>query len=138
VRKPPDRPPVINALVLGLVFMIVWKYIAPIHWYLAESFAGNTPDSIPIDWDFWPLAHAWVAWLLWTRSSIAWHAGVVVAALEVLVVTVKFAGFFLNPEFDFWRLMWFTNKVYVLAFFLVMLVVLSSYRVRVMLLFDKT
>jgi hypothetical protein len=117
-----DRPRGILVAVFGLVLMIGWtvavKYVAPWCWAIAERTAGHSAAVAPVMWDFWPLAHALLAWALWTRPRWAFPFALAVAFWEIAVVTVKFASFLRAPEWTFWRLLWFTNKIYVLAFFL--------------------
>jgi len=108
--------------------MIVWtlvvKYLVPLHWFWAERLAGRETATAPVMWDFWPLVHAALAVTLWRRASGAWAFGVAVAAAEIAVVATKFFFFLRAPELGFWRLLWFTNKLYVLVFFACLLAVL--------------
>jgi hypothetical protein len=117
-----ERSRALVGSVFGLVAMVAWtlavKYLAPWCWFLAERAAGRTPAAVPVMWDFWPLLHAGLAVALWRRWSYAWRFALAVALGEVAVVTVKFALFLRAPEWSFWQLLWFTNKIYVLAFFL--------------------
>jgi hypothetical protein len=121
------RPRWITATVAGLLVMIVWtmviKYVAPIHWLWAERLAGR-PAAAPVMWDFWPLAHALLAALLWTRHRWAFAAGVAIAATEAAVVAVKLAAYAGAPDLSFWKLLWLSNKIYVLAFFACLLYVM--------------
>lgn len=114
--------------VFGLVVMATWtlaiKYLAPVLWAVAERAAGRPVESIPIMWDFWWVAHLVLAWLLWRGHPLAWLTGAVVAVVEIVIVTVKFVVYFRQPDLSFWKLLWFTNKMYVLAFFVVFLVLL--------------
>jgi hypothetical protein len=114
--------------VLGLVVMATWtlviKFLAPVLYFAAEVAAGRTPEGMPIMWDFWWVAHLALAWLLWRRHAWAWAAGLVITAVEILVVISKFAIYLQAPDWSFWRLLWFTNKLYVLAFFILLLVLL--------------
>jgi len=123
-----SRPRWLVAAVFGLVVMLAWtvvvKYAVPLHWAWAELLAGRDPGAAPVMWDAWPLAHLALALLLWRRHRMAWLAGVVVAAAEVAVVATKFFFFLRAPELTFWKLLWFTNKVYVLLFFAWLLAVL--------------
>jgi hypothetical protein len=119
----------LTLLVLGLVVMVTWtlviKYLAPILYAFAETHAGRPPASgAPIMWDFWWVAHLLLAWLMWRRHPRAWAAGVAIAVVEIGIVTVKFVDYLLHPDLSFWRLLWFTNKVYVLLYFIVLLFVL--------------
>ncbi len=120
----PARPPAVVAAVLGLTAMISWtlvvKYFAPWCWFLAERAAGRASESAPVMWDFWPLAHAALAWALWHQPRRAWGFAAAVSLVEVAVVTVKLTLFLRAPEWSFWKLLWFTNKLYVLAFFLLL------------------
>ena len=113
--------------VFGLVVMVTWtlviKYLAPILHVVSERAAGRNPGQAPVMWDFWWVAHLALAWLLWHRHAWARAAGVAIAAAEIAVVTVKFVAYLRRPDLSFWRLLWFTNKVYVLAYFVVLLTV---------------
>jgi hypothetical protein len=114
--------------VFGLVVMATWtlviKFLAPVLYFAAEIAGGRPPDGIPIMWDFWWVAHLALAWSLWRRHVWAWGAGVMIAAVEIVIVVSKFAIYLQTPDWSFWRLLWFTNKAYVLAFFVLLLVLL--------------
>jgi len=118
----------ITIAVLGLVVMATWtlviKYLTPILYVVSERAAGRSPGGAPVMWDFWWVAHVGLAWLLWRRHAWARAAGMAIAASEIAVVTVKFIAYVRRPDLSFWRLLWFTNKVYVLAFFIALLIVL--------------
>lgn len=125
------RPGWVTASVFGLVVMATWtlaiKYVAPILWAAAERSAGR--DAVaPIMWDFWWVAHLALAWLLWTGHRLARAAGCAVAIVEIAIVAVKFVLFLRAPDWSFWKLLWFTNKVYVLGFFVVFLAALLRRR----------
>ena len=132
------RPRWITATVFGLVVMIVWtlavKYLVPLLWSLSEGLAGRDATS-QVMWDLWPLTHAALALLLWRGAGVAWTFGVVLSAAESIVVLWKFALYLRAPEWSFWKLLWFSNKIYVLAFFVCLLTALlgpgrSSFDVR--------
>jgi hypothetical protein len=124
----------ITCSVIGLVVMATWtlviKFLAPVLYVVAEEAAGRTPAAAPIMWDFWWVAHVVLAWLLWRRHPLAWPAGLAVSACEVVIVTVKLVLYFRQPVPSFWNLLWLTNKIYVLTFFLFLLVLLFSPRFR--------
>ncbi len=125
----PTRVPCwVTCAVFGLVVMVTWtlviKYLAPILYVASERAAGRAPAGVPIMWDFWWVAHLALAWLLWRRHRRAWAFGVAVSALEIVIVTLKVIAYLRAPDLSFWRLLWLTNKVYVLAFFVVLLIVL--------------
>lgn len=125
---PRERPAWLVAAVAGLGVMIVWtlvvKYLVPLHWFWAERLAGGAIDRPPVMWDLWPLVHAALAAALWRRASWAWRFGVAVAAAEIAVVATKFALYLRAPDLGFWRLLWFSNKLYVIVFFAWLLAVL--------------
>jgi hypothetical protein len=114
--------------VFGLVVMATWtlviKYLAPVLYFVSERAAGRAPDRVPVMWDFWWLAHLALAWLLWHRHLWARPAGLAVSAAEIVIVVVKLFAYARRPDLSFWRLLWFTNKVYVLAYFVALLIVL--------------
>ena len=122
------RPGWVVATVVAIVVMIVWtlvvKYLAPVVWFWSERFAGREPAAAPVMWDFWPLLHVGLAVGLWRRTRWAWRYALAVALVESAVVISKFALYLRAPELDFWKLLWFTNKLYVLAFFLCLIYVL--------------
>jgi hypothetical protein len=121
------RPRWVTATVFGLVVMITWtiavKYLVPLLYVASRALEGSDEPN-RVMWDFWPLTHAALAVLLWRGSRYAWETGVVLAAAESAVVIAKFVRFLAAPEWSFWKLLWFTNKVYVLGFFLCLLAVL--------------
>jgi len=121
------RPRWVTATVFGLVVMIVWtlavKYLVPLLYRAARTLEGIDEPS-RVMWDLWPLTHVALAVVLWRGGRYAWELGVGLAAAESAVVIVKFWSFLAAPEWSFWKLLWFTNKIYVLAFFLCLLAVL--------------
>ena len=125
------RPAWVTASVFGLVVMATWtlviKYLAPLLDHVARNLPGAS-DPAPIMWDFWWVAHLALAWLLWTGHRLARPAGYAIAIVEIVIVVAKFAIFLRAPEWTFWKLLWFTNKVYVLGFFVVFLAALLRRR----------
>lgn len=137
--NPGPRPRWIVATVLALVVMISWtlvvKYLVPLLFGLSLALAGEAPGGFGgggsaalagagVMWDLWPLTHVVLAVLLWQRQRFAWIYGVILALAESAVVLTKFYFYLRAPEWTFWKLLWFTNKVYVLLFFLCLLYVL--------------
>jgi len=124
----------ITVCVFGLVVMATWtlviKFLAPILFLVAERAAGRPLAAAPILWDFWWAAHLGLAWLLWRRHPRALPVALTVALLEAVIVLVKFVAYFRQPDLSFWRLLWLTNKIYVLAFFLLFLALLARREIR--------
>jgi hypothetical protein len=122
------RPRWVTAAVFALAAMIVWtvvvKYLVPLLWSLSRALDGASEEPSQIMWDLWPVTHAVLAVALWRGLRWSWDYGVLLAAAESAVVATKFALYLRAPEWSFWKLLWFTNKIYVLAFFLCLLAVL--------------
>ena len=134
---PDPRPRWIVATVCALVVMITWtlvvKCLAPLLFDLSLTLAGEGRPGghgsaalagAGVMWDLWPLTHLGLAVALWQRHRLAWIYGVTLALAESAVVLTKFFFYLRAPEWTFWKLLWFTNKVYVLLFFLCLLYVL--------------
>jgi hypothetical protein len=123
-----ERPRWLVVAVFGLVVMMTWtvvvKYVVPLAWFAAERAAGRAPAAVPVMWDFWPLAHLALAVLLWRRHRHAWLAGVAISAVEAAIVVVKLGAWLLAPARDLWSLLWASNKLFVLVYFLWLLAVL--------------
>ena len=79
-------------------------------------------------WDFWPLTHLALALMLWRGARFAFAAAMTLALAEIAVVSAKFARFLAAPEWSFWKLLWFSNKVYVLLYFVGLVAVLALRR----------
>ncbi|HWM93084.1 MAG TPA: hypothetical protein VN493_20140 [Thermoanaerobaculia bacterium] len=124
----------LDLCVFGLVVMATWtvvvKFLAPVLFYLSERYAGRPIAEPPVMWDFWWVAHLGLAWLLWHRHPLSLPAGLGIAGAESLIVIAKLVIYVRQPDLSFWGLLWLTNKVYVLSFFLFLLVYLSRGNVR--------
>lgn len=124
----------IDLSALGLVVMATWtvivKFLVPVLFALAERYAGRPVASAPVMWDFWWVAHLWLAWLLMHRHPLSRPAGMGIAVAECLIVAVKLVFYLRQPDLSLWGLLWLTNKVYVLVFFLFLSVYLTRGSVR--------
>jgi len=124
----------VDLCVLGLVVMATWtvvvKFLAPVLFYAAERQAGRPLAGPPVMWDFWWVAHLGLAWLLWNRLPLALLAGRGLAAAEVLIGLGKLAFYLREPDLSFWGLLWLTNKLYVVSFFLFLIIYLSRSGIR--------
>ena len=104
-----------------LIVLAAWtvtvKFAFPIAFALAEGVAVATY----IYWDFWWVAHLWLAWALldWQRYSFALALAVSVA--EIAIVVTKLTIFLGDPEWTMWTTNWFINKLFVLACFTLIL-----------------
>ncbi len=109
---------------------LVIKFVFPIAWALAEG----APPLTYVWWDFWWVAHCWLGWALIARVRYLFMLALVVAMVEVAIVTTKFVIFFGAPEWTIWSTNWFINKLFVLGVFVPMLVHMTvapgEYRAR--------
>lgn len=124
----------IDLCVLGLVVMVTWtlivKFLAPVLFYVAERQAGRPIAGPPVLWDFWWVAHLGLAWLLWNRLPLALIAGRGLAAAEVLIALGRLAFYLRAPDLSFWGLLWLTNELYILGFFVFLVIYLSRSYIR--------
>ena len=122
----------VTAGVFGLVVMATWtlviKFLAPVLYLVSQRAAGRPLDRAPVMWDFWWVAHLLLAWLLWHRHPRARQFGLAVAAAETAIVSVKLVLYLESPDLSLWGLLWLTNKIYVLLFFVAFLVLLLTGR----------
>ena len=127
------RPAWVVGAVFGLVAMIVWtlvvKYLVPLLWSASAAWDGRPPgEASHVMWDFWPLTHLALALMLWRGARFAFAAAMTLALAEIAVVSAKFARFLAAPEWSFWKLLWFSNKVYVLLYFVGLVAILALRR----------
>jgi len=93
------------------------KYLFP----LAFAVAEGAPPTRWIYWDLWPIAHVWLGWALLARPSWTRRLAMVMAVVEIVIITTAFWLFLSDPEWSIWRTNWFVNKVFVLACFVLVL-----------------
>ena len=94
------------------------KFAFPIAWALNEG----VPLLHYVWWDFWWVAHIWLALALLTRSGYTLRLALVIAVVEIIIVVSKFTIFLQAPVWDIWTTNWFINKLFVLATFSLMLI----------------
>lgn len=124
-----QRSKMYTVLAHWLVLLALWtlliKFVFPIAYDKAYGHATGTH----IMWDFWWVAHLILAWSLTHWSAITYRLAMIVSVAEIVIIVVKFYTFFstLDPSgasWTVWRTNWFINKVFVLACFIVLLVLL--------------
>lgn len=93
------------------------KYLFPLAFALAEG----APPTRWIYWDLWPIAHVWLGWALLARPAWTRPLAMVMAVVEIVIITTAFWLFLSDPEWSIWRTNWFVNKVFVLACFVLVL-----------------
>ena len=106
---------------------LVIKFAFPVAYALAEG----APATSYVLWDFWWVVHLWLGWALLNWQRYSYLFAVTVSAVEIAIVTVKFALFLGAPEWTIWSTNWFVNKLFVLACFALMLGYFTFARGRV-------
>lgn len=104
-----------------LFLLVAWtifiKYLFPMGYSL---FYGE-PLSRYIYWDLWPLGHVWMGWALLARPRYTRALAIVMSVIEIGIIVTFFVWFLSEPEWSIWRTNWFTNKVFVLSCFILLL-----------------
>jgi hypothetical protein len=104
-----------------LIFLAAWtlviKFIFPITYDATYGHQLGTH----IYWDFWWVAHLWLAYALLRWQSYTYWLAIGVSAIEIIIIVTKFFFFLQEPNWDIWQTNWFINKIFVLACFVVML-----------------
>ena len=93
------------------------KYLFPV----AFALAAGEPVTTWIYWDLWPVAHVWLGWALLARPPWTRALAIVMAVVEIAIISTAFWLFLSDPEWSIWRTNWFVNKVFVLVCFLLVL-----------------
>ncbi|MEM7024646.1 MAG: hypothetical protein AAF637_19010, partial [Pseudomonadota bacterium] len=88
---------------------------------LAYAIGYGLPIGTHIYWDFWWVAHLWLAWAMLRWQSYTYLLAVGVSMIEIAIIVTKFALFLPAPEWTIWTTNWFINKIFVLACFCIML-----------------
>jgi hypothetical protein len=98
------------------------KFAFPMAWALSEG----APLLHYVWWDFWWVAHIWLALALLARPGYTLRLALVVAIVEVIIIVTKFIFFLQAPSWDIWTTNWFINKLFVLATFSLMLIHIAA------------
>ena len=104
----------IHYLVIIATWTLVIKFIFPISYAIFQDVSWSTY----VMWDFWWVAHLWLAWAFLAQWRYLYPLAYIISALEVLIISFKFHVFFGNPDWTIWTANWFINKVFVLSCFL--------------------
>jgi len=119
-----------NALVIPflahfLIVLAAWTLVIKLIFPVAFALAEGVPIATYIYWDFWWVAHLWLAWALlnWQRYTVVLAVGV--SVVEIIIIVTKFILFFDDPHWTIWTTNWFINKVFVLACFCMLLPVIA-------------
>lgn len=124
------RQAVIRFLAHFLIIIAAWTLVIKFAFPMAFAIAEGVPITTYILWDFWWVAHLWLAWWLldWRRYTVP--LAIVVSVAEIAIIVVKFWLFLSAPEWTIWTTNWFINKLFVLACFLMLLPAVLTVRGR--------
>mgnify|MGYP001186296927 CR=1 FL=1 len=115
-------------LLLLAAWTLTIKFAFPIAFAIWE---GAYPLS-HIYWDFWWVAHLWLAWALLNWQRYTYTLAMAVSVVEIGIIVTKFWLFLSNPVWDIWNTNWFINKIFVLACFVLMFGYFARHRHRLM------
>ena len=109
-----------------LIVLALWTLTIKFAFPLAYDAAYGMPIGTHIYWDFWWVVHLALAWALLTGHRHHRAAGIAISVIEIAIIVVKFVYFLASPEWSIWQTNWFINKIFVLACFVALLVVLLA------------
>jgi len=104
-----------------LIFLAAWTLVIKFIFPIIFDAAYGHPLGTHIYWDFWWVAHLWLAYALLRWQPYTYWLAIGVSVVEIIIIVTKFFFFFQEPNWDIWQTNWFINKVFVLACFVVML-----------------
>ena len=101
-------------LFLVAAWTIIIKFIFPI------MYAINYGEDLLayVMWDFWWLAHIWLAYSFLFMSRYTFYLGSLITIAELIIIVLKLYLFFMSPEWSIWNTNWMINKIIVLVLFL--------------------
>jgi len=112
---------VIRFLAHFLIVLAAWTVVIKFAFPVAYAVAYGLPPLTHVYWDFWWVAHLWLAWWLLAGHRLAAVLAAVVSVAEIVIVVTKLALFLAAPEWTIWTTNWFVNKLFVLLCFVLLL-----------------
>ena len=109
-----------------LIFIAAWtiliKFIFPV------LYALNYGENITkyIMWDFWWIAHLWLAYSFLNISRNTYFIGLIICIFELIIIIYKLYIFFILPQWTIWETNWMINKIFVLILFIFITKILVS------------
>lgn len=109
-----------------LIFIAAWtiliKFIFPV------LYALNYGENITkyIMWDFWWVAHLWLAYSFLNISRNTYFIGLIICIFELIIIIYKLYIFFIFPQWTIWETNWMINKIFVLILFIFITKILIS------------
>ena len=106
------------------IFLAAWLYLVAI-WTILIKFlfpiiyALNYGEGLLtyIMWDFWWIAHLWLAYSFLNISRYTFYIGSLISVAELIIIVFKLYLFFISPQWTIWNTNWMINKVMVLILF---------------------
>ena len=107
-----------NFLAAWLLLMAGWtifiKFLFPI--FYAVNYGNDIFTYIM--WDFWWVAHIWLAYSFLNISRYTFIVGSIISIAELIIIILKLYLFFNSPLWNIWDTNWMINKVIMLILFL--------------------
>ena len=107
-------------LVLIVLWTLLIKFIFPI--FYALYYEENCTKYIM--WDFWWIAHLWLANSFLNLSKKTYYIGMLICISELIIIIYKLIAFFISPQWTIWETNWMINKIIVLILFIIITVIL--------------
>ncbi|MBT7076265.1 MAG: hypothetical protein HN930_00950 [Pelagibacterales bacterium] len=119
-------------LVLIVLWTLLIKFIFPATYalYYEENFTKY------IRWDFWWIAHLWLANSFLNLSKNTYYVGLLICIFELIIIIYKLGVFFISPQWNIWDTNWMINKIIVLFLFIFITVILFTNKYYI--LYDLT
>ena len=111
-------------LVMIGAWTILIKYIFPVIYSLVYQHAL----TLNIMWDFWWVAHFWLAYSFLNPSRKTFMVGMIIAISEFFIITYKLTVFCFDPVWSIWQTNWLINKIFVLFTFIMIIGLLLKNR----------
>jgi hypothetical protein len=104
-----------------LILLAAWALMIKFAFPIAHDAAYGHPPGTHIYWDFWWLAHLFLAYTLLRWQPYTYWLAISISVVEIIIIVTKFYFFLNDPHWDIWQTNWFINKIFVLACFVAML-----------------
>tara|TARA_B100000686_G_C16584767_1_gene860107 strand:- start:385 stop:783 length:399 start_codon:yes stop_codon:yes gene_type:complete len=123
-----------NFLAAWLILMAGWtvfiKFLFPI--FYAINYGEDL--LLYIKWDFWWIAHIWLAYRFLNISRYTFLIGSIISFAELIIIIMKLYLFFQSPQWNIWDTNWMINKTLMLILF----ILISGTLIREKTLFLKS
>ena len=104
-----------------LFVLAAWTLVIKFAFPFAFAWYEGPPLDTYIMWDFWWVIHLWLGWALLSWQRYTYALAVSVSVVEIAIISVKLKVFLGDPSWTIWTANWFTNKLFVITCFVLML-----------------